>query len=224
MTKHVLSEQRAVSVRDLSSEALRHELRQPLFAIQAIAELSAAGIEVEASWSKVLEHLRQIDDLFAREAGLVPGGVARVDLRAPVEAALRLLQARANAFGARLVARLPDGPAWVLADEGAMRQVVVNLVQNALEAIVEAADRRVDVEVLAMGGVHALRVRDRGPGIPADVIERVFEPYVSTKPTDHGVGIGLYLTRTLVERGGGRVRIVSSDEGTLVEVELPDGA
>ena len=118
--------------------------------------------------------------------------------------------------------------ALVFADAYLLRQVLDNLVRNAREAMTDAmaagrmADReaRLAVSVERDGGQAVVRVADNGPGIPADTLARIFEPFFSTK--GKGMGLGLAICRDLVERHGGRIEVDSTrGVGTTFTVRLP---
>jgi len=108
----------------------------------------------------------------------------------------------------------------VRADAYYLRQALENLIRNAREALVGQPDARLHVE-LARAGSHAVvRVIDNGPGIPADRLTTIFEPFVSTKGS--GMGLGLSISREIVERHGGELRVESAPgAGTTFSVFLP---
>jgi signal transduction histidine kinase len=111
--------------------------------------------------------------------------------------------------GVAIEIRSPAGAVQVLADPGQLRQVLLNLVRNAIEA--SSAGERVRLAWDAQGPTVAVTVEDEGPGIPFDQRERVFEPFYTTKPD--GAGLGLSIVRHLAEQNGGRVSIERSHGG-----------
>jgi two-component system NtrC family sensor kinase len=118
------------------------------------------------------------------------------------------------------------GEAMVRADGYYLQQVFDNLVRNAREAMEEQPDRRLWLRVERAGGQAVARVSDNGPGIAPDKLERVFQPFVSTK--GKGMGLGLAICKEIVEAHGGRLEAQSRvGEGTTFTVTLPllaDGA
>jgi signal transduction histidine kinase len=102
-------------------------------------------------------------------------------------------------------------------------QVAVNLVQNAIHALAGAARRapRIQVATRAVRDGAELTVRDNGPGIPDEVLGRVFEPSFTSKPIGRGTGLGLALVRLIVTRHGGEIRAESGADGTRITVWLP---
>jgi len=103
----------------------------------------------------------------------------------------------------------------------ALKQVLLNMVQNAREAM---NDRGVvEVAVDAGDDVVGVEVRDRGPGIPEDLVSRIFDPFFTTKATVQGVGLGLFIAEATVRRHGGRVLASNRDDGpgAVFRIELP---
>jgi signal transduction histidine kinase len=111
------------------------------------------------------------------------------------------------------------------ADRIQIAQVVMNLLQNALEALRDgaAAGRRIEIftRLAAQEAVEVV-IRDTGPGIPPDIRERIFERFYTTK--DDGIGLGLAIARSIVEAHGGTLRFDSTREGTTFICRLPIAA
>lgn len=207
----------------MHTASLLHELRQPLFAVQAAAELGLVGeADPRESLARVLDHLGHVRDLVDRYAGLgrTDEPEALLDLREPVLSAVGMLSHRARRLGAELTSDCLI-PARMDGREAELRQVALNLVQNALDAVDGRAVRRVHVRVFPDGEACVLSVEDSGPGIPEALRARVFEPFVSGKPTGLGTGLGLYITRAIVDATRGVVAFESDDAGTAVVVRWP---
>jgi signal transduction histidine kinase len=101
-----------------------------------------------------------------------------------------------------------------------LRQAMENLVRNAREALYDTPNGAVRIELDRENGFARIRVIDNGPGIPADRIGTIFEPFMSTKGS--GMGLGLPITREIIERHGGSVDVESREgEGTTFTVRLP---
>ena len=100
-----------------------------------------------------------------------------------------------------------------------LEQVLVNLIQNALDALAGVADPALDIRVEADADHVRLRVADNGPGLPPDVAGRLFMPFVTSKPT--GLGLGLVIAHDIMADLGGALRVVERDgPGACFEVEL----
>jgi signal transduction histidine kinase len=161
-------------------------------------------------------------DLIQRLLGLAAvdqAGVARVDLAAIAQEAMAFTRGRADQpSGGRIEmgADLGSTPP-VEASAPALRDVVVNLVVNAIEAMPEGGT--VTVRTRAHDDGAELLVSDTGPGIPAEVRPRIFDPFFTTRPGH--VGLGLCIARAIVVHAGGRIDVQSGSGGTTVAVWLP---
>jgi two-component system C4-dicarboxylate transport sensor histidine kinase DctB len=100
-----------------------------------------------------------------------------------------------------------------MAEEAALGSVLVNLMRNAIDAMQAAPRRTLRLEARPQEGRVILRVSDTGPGIPPDILPRLFEPFVSSKPAGTGLGLGLVISAQLVR----------AMDGTLRAANLPDG-
>src|SRR5262249_47093596 len=107
------------------------------------------------------------------------------------------------------------------ADADKVRQLVMNLLENALDALAAVeGSRQIDVAVAGVNGHAALAIEDNGPGVPADALPRLFEPFFSLKP--HGTGLGLAIAKRTVDAHGGRLAATPNQHGGLrIDVELP---
>jgi signal transduction histidine kinase len=142
-----------------------------------------------------------------------------VELRELVEQTVGLVAGQAAACQGRVECRLPPGPVPVVVDPGQVRQVLLNLLLNALEAVSAGGTIRVRVECGADRWV-TLRVEDDGRGLPAALGPRIFAPFVSTKET--GLGLGLSICKRIVEAHGGTIAAAGRPEGgAAFTVRLP---
>lgn len=120
---------------------------------------------------------------------------------------------------------LTDDDTPVIADSGRLRQVLHNLFKNAIEAMAEQPEHRIGVSTAfrKLGQTRHLeiRVEDQGPGFPVDLLDRLFEPYVTTK--FKGTGLGLAIVQKIVEEHGGVIRVGNGRKGAWVEIQLPVG-
>ena len=196
-----------------------HEIRNPLVTLQTFVQLLPERREdpefLERYLEVVSDELRRMNrllDLLVEHAQ-PPGPVVAMD-HARVEPALaslaELLRQRALVRGIALhFDSAPDLPSVVLGGD-ALHQVLINLAQNALDATPEGG--RVDVTAHCTGPAVELCVRDQGPGIDSSQRERIFEPFYSTR-SDRPGGIGLAITRRLVEEAGGHIEVEENASG-----------
>ncbi len=209
---------------------LAHELRNPLMSmkilVQASAEKGSAnpgliGRDLRVLEEEIvrLEHLIQSFLDFARP----PRPAKRkLDLCDVAEQTQRLVVGRGAQQDVELRLQLPAAPIWIEADAAQLRQVILNLLLNALDA--NPGGGIVEIR-LEQTGPHAagkarLAIRDSGPGLPAELGERIFEPFVSTKET--GLGLGLSICRRIIDDHGGTITARNAAQGGAeFLVELP---
>jgi signal transduction histidine kinase len=143
--------------------------------------------------------------------------IQAVDLGAAVDETLRLLFSEARFRRVILRhSRTPDLPP-IAADKTQIQQVILNLIQNGIEAAeTMPGHRRVEIGTsgMAAGGMQLIEVRDTGPGIPPELAARIFEPFYTSKR--EGLGLGLSICRSIVESFGGRITVESPPAGGAV--------
>lgn len=206
-----------------------HELNNPLAILVAQSELLVATSGSEDQRRRA----ERIHAAAERAGRIVKGFLAmarqRPERREPlqlndlVRTAVGMLGSSLRKQDIDLVLDLaPDLPA-VVADQDSLGQVVANLVVNAQHALADRAEpRRITVATRREGAMLSLSVADNGPGVPADMAERIFEPYSTTREPGFGTGIGLAVAKTAVEAHGGTLAYRPGPEGgALFVVTLP---
>jgi len=214
------------------SATMSHDLRQPLAAIRANAEAGArllafsppdlgevreifqSIVEDDTRAADVIEGVRKLlrkDEMFA----------TTVDLNQICQESVRLLQHEAALRQTRLELSLSAAHPTVAGDPVQLQQVVLNLMLNGLEAVsTSTAERAVFIRTETNADGVELTVHDSGPGLSANVHPHLFDPFFSTKAG--GLGLGLVIVRSIVERHNGRVRAENhSLGGALFRVRLP---
>jgi two-component system sensor kinase FixL len=207
------------------ASALAHEINQPLTAaanyLQAIRRLLASGdraARVPGVLDQALAQIERAAEIIARLRAFMRKGESkeRPEQLAPVieeAAALALIGAKERGIDVRLVTA-PDLPR-VAIDKLQIQQVLINLMRNAIEAMAESARRELTITAEVVGdGMVGVRVGDTGPGIAPEVAERLFQPFVTTKP--QGMGVGLSICRSIVEGHGGRLWTEANPGGGTV--------
>jgi signal transduction histidine kinase len=211
---------------------IAHELRNPLMPmkilVQAAAEreptpgLDAGDLAVLEQEISRLERSIQTFLDFARPPRLEK---RTFDLAEAAQQVIELLSARAARQGVRIDYQGPGGPVLIQADAGQVRQVILNLLLNALDAVPRGGVIRLEIDSPAAsaevdGRWLTLRVSDTGSGLPAELGRRIFEPFVSTKET--GLGLGLSICQRIVEAHEGKIEAANRPEGGAVfTVRLP---
>lgn len=197
---------------------LAHELNQPLAAVSLQAEVAAllAQANRPQDSAALLTALREVTEQSLRAAGILrtlrnlveKGKMERapIDLNDVVRDVARLIEVQTRRAEVVLTLRLASVLPRVLGDRIQLEQVLLNLLQNAIEAVmaVDGGPRKVEVETSVVEGVWVrVAVCDTGVGLRADEVERIFERFYTTKP--NGMGVGLALSRSIVEAHGGRI-------------------
>ena len=114
---------------------------------------------------------------------------------------------------------------FVLGDTLRLEQVLVNLLANALQAMAQCKDKRIEVSLQQRPGWVVLSLHDSGPGIESEDPQRVFEPFYTTKAQGQGLGLGLSISHRIVENLGGRLSAANHPRGGAVfTLELPVAA
>jgi len=216
---------------------ISHEIRTPLNAIIGFAEVmleerfGPVGNErykeylrdIHASGSHVISLVNDLLDLAKVEAGRLELSFTGVNLNDLVSSCVTLLQPQAMrdriVVRTSFASRLPS----VVADERSVRQIVLNLVSNAIK-FTDAGGQVIVSTAMTDRGEVAFRVRDTGIGMTPEEVEAALEPFrqIATSRKPGGTGLGLPLTKALVEANRGAMKIASNPkEGTLVEVIFP---
>jgi len=209
------AQQRLVQLGE-AARTLSHEIKNPLGAIRMQQAILARRLPAEhaGSLAVIAEETERIAALTdrVREFLMDPGGSPeQVDVAA-------LVRALALRMDHRISVDAPPAPVVIEFDSGRLRSVVENVLRNAVEA--SPAEKPVNVTLSVRHGSAQLDVCDSGPGIPAKLRERVFDPFYTTK--DRGSGVGLAIVRSFVEAAGGKVRILDGSAGdTVVRLTFP---
>ncbi len=205
------------------SASISHELNQPLAAIRSYADNARVLLDHERV-DEARDNLRLISELIARMASIIAHlrAFARRDQHAPervalqpaLDDALALLAKRRQAMGVELIRDLPEATLWVQAGETRLRQILANLLANALDALGERPQpRRIWLRAELEGDGVLLTLRDNGPGFSAEALQRAREPFFTTKTSAQGLGLGLAICDTLTRALGGELRMSNHAEG-----------
>ena len=227
MREEIAHLNRVASLGELGA-SLAHELNQPLAGILTNAqaatrflsqqppnleEVGAALEDIRADDTRAGEIIRKMREMVRKgHSQSVP-----IELNLLTQEVMGLLRSDAQIRGIALLLELtPENPV-VHVDPIQFQQVVMNLVRNGMEAISTSGKPRENRQVIVRTVVDAddaagVSVEDSGPGLSPEVLRRIFEPFFSTK--DHGLGMGLSISRSIVESHGGRIFPGNSQTGT----------
>jgi two-component system, NtrC family, sensor histidine kinase HydH len=210
---------------------IAHEIRNPLMSIKLLVQATTdrrsrsmfqnRDLQVLEEEIVRLEHIVSGFLDFARPPRMEP---RQFDVCELVGQVVGGMTPRSDLQGVPIRVEHPSGPCEITADPNQLRQVVYNLLFNALDAQPHGGGITIRIRRTFSNETQelVLEVDDSGPGIPVDLAERIFEPFVSTKET--GMGLGLSICRRIVETHGGSLTVDSSPAGSVFTVRLPLGA
>ncbi len=220
---------------------MSHELRTPLNAILGFSEVMKSelfgphsvdqyldySVDIHASGQHLLNIINEILDLSRIEAGRYDLQEEAVDLASVADDCRHMLDMRAKGKQITLVAQMERNLPRIWADERALRQIIINLLANAIKFTPQGGEVTVKVGWTATGGQY-VAIRDTGPGIPEDEIPIVLETFgrgsAAIKTAEQGTGLGLPIVKGLVDLHGGQFHLRSKlREGTEVIATFPAG-
>lgn len=205
------------------SASISHELNQPLGAIRSYADNAGVLLDQQRN-EEARDNLKLISELTARMASIIAHlrAFARRDRHAPervalqpaLDDALALLAKRRQALGVELIRDLPEATLWVQAGETRLRQILSNLLANALDALKERPpERRIWLRAERNDDGVLLTLRDNGPGFSIEALQRAREPFFTTKTSTQGLGLGLAICDTLARALDGELTLANHPEG-----------
>lgn len=219
-----LSHREALAAVGEFAAELAHEVRNPLTSIRVDLQLVEERLPKDSPLREIqhgaLAEIERLDGTVSGVLQLARSGqieLRPLDLREPVLAAEHAARPEFDLRGALIEIILPESPVFVRGDSAALRQLILNLLLNAAQALAPGCRAVLDVRV--EGDQATVTLRDDGPGIPADTLARVREPFFSTKA--EGTGLGLAIAERVVRAHGGAMEIESAPgAGTVVRVRL----
>lgn len=215
------------------ASTLAHELNQPLAAIANYAQGCVRLLKDVDGTTAV--RIREAVEEMAKQS-LRAGGIIRhlrefvtrgetekspEDVRMLIEEAAALALVGAREQGVRPVFEFVADDEKVLVDKIQMQQVLINLMRNGMEAMRESERRELTVRTVRIGPEHiTVEVADTGPGIPDEIVARLFQPFVTTKA--NGMGIGLSISKRIIEAHGGQISVTrNTNGGATFQFSLP---
>jgi len=213
------------------SAGITHELNQPLTALRTMADNARVLIERDRL-DEAKTNLATISQLVGR-MGLITGQLRQfarkadaslrpVPVAAAITAALFLVERRVERERVNFRMSMRSQDVHALCDSNRLEQVLVNLFNNALDAMADSETRELTVGVERTDERVMIGVADTGPGIPEDIRAHLFEPFFTTKPQGQGLGLGLAISEQIVREFGGLLRVeASASGGARFIIELP---
>jgi len=238
--EHALHTEKMASIGKMAA-VLAHEINNPLSGILTYAKLLRKWTDREEmphddSGRKRRQEICDSLDLIASESRrcgdlvknlltfsrTTPMNLQPTNLNQVIERSLRLVQHQLDLAGIQVQSQLdPDLP-LVLCDAAQIEQVLLALVMNALDALPQGGTLWITSSFGREPDVVRMVVRDDGCGIPPEILPRIFEPFLTTKETGRGVGLGLAISHSILERHNGNIEVQSEvGRGTTFNVTLP---
>jgi len=232
---HVLHVEKMASIGKMAA-VVAHEVNNPLSGILTYAKLlrkwvgsGQVGHEKREEAMECLELIatesRRCGDLVKNLLTLsrsAPMNVEATDLRAVIDRCLLLVRHQLELGGIHLQLNLAEDLPRVPCDPAQIEQVLIALIMNAIDAMPRGGNLWLQTRLSNDEKELEIQVRDDGAGIAPDVLPQIFEPFLTTKESGHGVGLGLAISRGIVERHNGRIEVQSElGRGTTFTITLP---
>ncbi len=244
LNQQLIGASRLAEIGEMST-GFAHEINNPLQIISA--ELSLIKVLQEEmiesrelttgeSYTEVADSMNQIKTQIGRcsriTASILKFGrqaetrSERFDLAAAIPEIVSMVEKKAEVHGIRIKHELPNAPIWINADVSRLQQVILNLLNNAMDAIIEhrgSSGGTIKVRLFSgNNGLANINVSDDGSGIAPDNMEKVFAPFFTTKPVGKGTGLGLSVCFGIVQQMGGKMEVESTvGQGTTFTISLP---
>lgn len=233
--EHALHTEKMASIGKMAA-VLAHEINNPLSGILTYAKLLRKWIDTEDSGKSRRRDICDSLELIASESRrcgdlvknlltfsrTTPMNLQATNLNQVIDRALRLIQHQLDLAAIQVQPELEAELPPVLCDGAQIEQVLLALMMNALDAMPQGGNLWVTTRLGREDGVVRIIVRDDGCGIPPEILPRMFEPFLTTKETGKGVGLGLAISRSILERHNGNIEVQSEvGRGTTFTVTLP---
>ena len=228
--EQLLQERKLAAVGTLTS-GIAHELNNPLNNISLTVESLIEELD-ELNKEESIEMLHEVLGEVERASSVVKNllefsrrkksqAFELINLADIIEVTIRLVQNQLTLSNIRLKKHIPENIPKINGNSDSLKQVFVNLFLNAIQAMPEGGSLTVVVSQDARGFV-SVQVADTGVGIPRDVMDRIFDPFYTTKPVGIGTGLGLSIVYGIVKKHGGHIEVQSEQgKGTTFTVFLP---
>ena len=232
---HVLHVEKMASIGKMAA-VVAHEINNPLSGILTYAKLLRKWLDQGKMDTTKHQEATECLDLIAAESHRCgdivknllnfsrtsPMNVETTDLNSVVDRCIRLVQHQLELGGIQLQLDLADHLPKVQCDPAQIEQVLLALVMNAVDAMPHGGNLWLRTSLNQSGDEIEIEVRDDGMGISSEILPQIFEPFLTTKETGHGVGLGLAVSRSIMERHHGRIEVQSvAGKGTTFTLTLP---
>jgi nitrogen fixation/metabolism regulation signal transduction histidine kinase len=212
------------------AKQVAHEIKNPLTPMKlSVQHLQKAWDEKTDNWDErllrftqtIIEHIDTLSAIaseFSDFAKMPQKKEEKLDLSVAIRKSLDLFSDIENiSFSYK---SFPEPPYYVYADKNQLIRVFNNLIQNAVQAIGHDKDGSIQINLEREGSEYRINIADNGPGIPEDMVDKIFSPSFTTKSS--GMGLGLALVKSIILEAGGSIHFESSaDTGTVFTISIP---
>ena len=231
---HMLHVEKMASIGKMAA-VVAHEINNPLSGILTYAKLLRKWLDRGFTGNEQRQEALQCLDLIAGESRrcgdlvknlltfsrTAPMNVEPSDINAVFDRCTRLVQHQLELSGIQLHLELAKDLPPVLCDAAQIEQVVLALTMNAIDAMPRGGNLWLSTKILESQELQ-MQVRDDGMGIPPEILPQIFEPFLTTKESSHGVGLGLAISRSIMDRHNGHIEVQSeAAKGTTFTLTLP---
>lgn len=213
------------------SAGIVHELNAPLSVITSAAQMILRETEVPEFVREMVARISsEAQRLSQLTRGLLTFGrqdeeSGETDVNLAIDFVLDFLTYEAARRGVTALRSLDYHLPFVRMDGNMLKQILLNLIMNSLQAMEEGGGKLLVETIAPTADEISIVIADTGPGIPEDALAKIFQPYFTTKKPGEGTGLGLFVTKTLVENMGGRIEVKSKlGEGTTFRVTFKAAA
>ncbi len=205
--------------------SVAHEIRNPLLAVGGFARRLHEEMDVDDPRREftgiILEEVTRLEQILREqltlERHLVPA-LSPVDINQILRDVRKLLSHGILSSQVRLVGELADGLPITLGDANQLKQAFLNIISNAIQSMPDGGT--ITVSTVQRGQSIVVRIEDTGPGIPGDIMSKLFVPFFTTRKT--GSGLGLAVTKRVIDNHGGDIEVMSEiGKGTIFDVSIP---
>lgn len=201
---------------------IAHEIRNPITAIKGFLQLIKSEHHGEAMYFNVIDsEINRIEGILKELLVLAkPTKVQyqKLNIRLLLEQVLTIMESQVLLNNIWVEKRFDLKEETIYGDENQLKQVFINYIKNAIEAMPDGGVLLIECSQCPENRV-LIRIIDQGKGIPLNIIDRIGEPFFTTK--EHGTGLGMPVSYQIIEEHKGDINIISNTDGTCIEVNLP---
>lgn len=217
--RQLLSEKQAAAGQ--LAAGIAHEIRNPITAIKGFLQLMMGEHNGEMTYYNIIESEINRVEMILKELMVLATptkiNYQVLDIRILLDKVLTLMESQTLLNNIEVIKNFHALEVTVVGDENQLKQVFINYIKNAIEAMPDGG--KIIVEGIHLNGSVHIHIIDEGSGIPPETLERISEPFFTTK--EHGTGLGMLVCNEIIDEHKGKSNITSSTEGTCIEVIFP---